>query len=270
MKQKIVLIVSVVVGLLAAILTRSYLSAKENEYNRMKEDLRQRNAKTYVIAAKADLPSGTILKSSDLCAVQVPSSMVKGNYVKEDNHLALVGRKTLFPLQKESPILWSSIDGGGPDARGLAGDIKSRMRAIAVNVSGAASVGGMVTPNDHVDVLGTFSFPSKSVPGEMELITMTILQDVLVLATGRETAKSRLFGERVLSSGYNTVTLEVTPREAEILVFCEQIKGRLSLALRNSEDVYFEATLPSVDFKRIQGELESLNEYRQKNILRKR
>nr|HPO36937.1 RcpC/CpaB family pilus assembly protein [Kiritimatiellia bacterium] len=104
----------------------------------------------------------------------------------------------------------------------------------------------------------------------MELVTLTMLQDVLVLATGRETAKSRLLSDLRMPASYNTVTLEVTPREAEMLVFAEQIKGRISLALRNPDDIYFEKTLPRVDFQMIQSEIESLNTYRQQQLLRKR
>jgi Flp pilus assembly protein CpaB len=73
-----------------------------------------------------------------------------------------------------------------------------------------------------------------------------------------------------MPASYNTVTLEVTPREAEMLVFAEQIKGRISLALRNPDDIYFEKTLPRVDFQMIQSEIESLNTYRQQQLLRKR
>ena len=144
------------------------------------------------------------------------------------------------------------------------------MRAISINVSGSASVSGMVNPNDHVDVLGTFSFPSKEVEGELELVTMTILQDVLVLAVGKETSKSMLIATRRAQTSYNMVTLEVTPREAEMLVFAEQIKGRLALALRNPDDIYYEKELPRVDFQKIQAEIEQLNEYRQNQLLRKR
>jgi Flp pilus assembly protein CpaB len=72
------------------------------------------------------------------------------------------------------------------------------------------------------------------------------------------------------SAAYNAVTLEVTPREAEMLVFAEQIKGRISLALRNPDDVYFEKTLPRVNFEMIQSEIEALNTYRQQQLLRKR
>jgi len=270
MKQKVILIVSVVIGLLAAFLTRSYLAAKDREVARWKAEFDQRNRKIAVIGVNKDLPSGTPITMEDIGGLYVVESTVKDRAVKIEDRLLLIQRKTVRPLKKDSPLFWSDIEGGDPHTRGLAEDIKQRMRAVSVNVSGAASVSGMVKPNDHVDVLGTFSFPSKTVPGEMELVTMTIMQDVLVLATGRETAKTRLLSEARAPVSYNMVTLEVTPREAEMLVFAEQIKGRISLALRNSDDVYFESALPRVDFNMIQSEIERLNAYRQQQLLHKR
>ena len=270
MKQKLILIISVVIGLLAAFLTRSYLAAKDKEVQRWKAEFDQKNRRILVAAVKKDLPTGTLLAKADIGQLSVIETSVRGHIVKIEDYLTLIGRKTVRPLQKDSPVFWSDIEGGEPGARGLAGDIKQRMRAVSINVSGAASVSGMVKPNDHVDVLGTFSFPSKTAPGEMELVTLTILQDVLVLATGRETAKSLLTADPRAGASFNMVTLEVTPREAEMLAFSEQIKGRLSLALRNPDDVYFEKTLPRVDFQMIQTEIESLNTFRQQQLLRKR
>ena len=55
-----------------------------------------------------------------------------------------------------------------------------------------------------------------------------------------------------------------------MLVFAEQIKGRLSLALRNPSDVHYESELPRVNFAKIEEEIESLNTYRQRTLLRKR
>lgn len=271
MKQKVILIVSVVIGLLAAVLTRSYLNAKDREVQRWKEDFNRKNAKVEVIAIKKSIPSGTILTMQDIGAKMVIEASVRGHIIKANEYVSLIGRKTLRALQGGDPVFWSDIEGGDPATRGLAGDIKPRMRAISVNATGAAAVSGMVKPNDHIDVLGTFSFPSKTAQGELELVTLTILQDVLVLATGKETAKSQFLSDaRASSATYSTVTLEVTPREAEMLVFLEQIKGRISLALRNPDDVYFEKTLPRVNFEMIQSEIESLNTYRQQQLLRKR
>jgi Flp pilus assembly protein CpaB len=64
-------------------------------------------------------------------------------------------------------------------------------------------------------------------------------------------------------NSYSLVTLEVSPREAEMIAFTEQMKGRLILTLRNRNDVSFEKELPQVDFQKIRSEIESLNLKRQ-------
>jgi len=270
MKQKFILIASVVIGLLAALITRSYLNAKDREVQAKINQFNRNNRKIDVMVVKRAVPSGTVLRVEDLGAVEEIERAVRSHAVKASDSLKLIGRKTIRALEANSVVYWSDIEGGQPGSGGLADDIKQNMRAISINVSGAASVSGMVKPNDHVDVIGTFTFPSKQVDGEMELVTMTILQDVLVLATGRETSKSVITAIRSTQTSYNMVTLEVTPREAEMLVFAEQIKGRLALALRNPEDVYYEKELPRVDFNKIQSEIETLNEFRQNQLLRKR
>jgi len=266
MKQKLVLIASVVIGLFAALLTRSYLNAKDREFEKMKSDFNRRNETIPVCATLKALPSGTILTRADIGVMDVIEKQVRGRVINEDKFAVLIGRKLTHAMEKEQLFGWQDVEGGDPFGRGLSGDLRHRWRAISVNVSGAAAVSGMVNPNDHVDVLGTFSFPSKTVPGEMELVTFTILQNVLVLATGKETAKSRALGERTAGGNYNTVTMEVTPREAEMLVFTEQIKGRIALALRHPDDVYYETTLPRVNFEKIQETIGQLNDIRQKTI----
>jgi len=270
MKQKALLIASVLIGLLAAVLTRSYLNAKDREIEKMKADFSRKHAKIEVVAVKKALPSGTVLAKADIGTLSVVEASVKGHVVKADDYLLIINKKIVHALQEGAPVFWSDVEGGEPGSHGLAEDIKQHMRAISVNVNGSASVSGMVKPNDHVDVLGTFSFPAKNGKDEMELVTLTMLQDVLVLATGKETAKTQALGDSRSASAYNTATLEVTPREAEMLVFAEQIKGRISLALRNPDDVYFEKTLPRVNFEMIQSEIESLNTFRQQQLLRKR
>ncbi len=269
MKQRLILVAAVVIGLLAAMLTRHYLNVKDREVAKRLAAIDKRYRKISVVAVGKPLPAGTVLTSKDIVFMPVVEQQLRPDAVRETDYRSLLNRRTLNRLDDRSPIFWSDIEGGAPGSRGLAGDIKSGLRAISINVSGAAAVSGMVRPNDRVDVLGTFSFPSRQHPGELELVTLTVIQDVTVLATGSETAKTAPnAGGR--PGSYNTVTLEVTPREAEMLVFAEQIKGRLALALRNPDDVYYERQLPRVNFEKIETEIEALNTYRQRTLLRKR
>lgn len=268
MKQNVILIISLVVGILAAVVTNRYFNAKDAEVAQLKADIRRSQRFASIVVVKRDLPAGTVLQREDLGVQDYPEGPVRGHAVLLEDAHALIGRQILRLLERGSPVFWSDVEGGQPGTRGLAEDIPQKMRALSITVSGAASVSGMVRPNDRVDVLGTFTFPSARNPTELELVTLTVLQDVTVLATGRETAKT--IGATARAGSYNAVTLSVTPREAEMLVFVEQIKGRLVLSLRNPSDVSFERDLPRVNFDKIQEEIRTLNLFRQEQLLRKR
>lgn len=259
MKRKIVLAVALAAGLVAALLTRFYLGAKEAEVAREKSRLLRQYGSMEALCFKRDTPAGTALSRDDIDTQTVPALGMRSQALTEDKLSAVLGKKTLIGHKAGEIIFWADIEGGDPSAKGLSDSVKKRMRAVSVNVTGAAAVSGMVKPNDHVDVIGTFNFPDASGSTKNgELVTCTILQNVLVLATGRETAKSvsRSLGS---GQGYSMVTLEVTPREAEMLAFAEQMKGRLMLALRNRNDTWTEKELPNVDFNKIRSEIEELN-----------
>lgn len=267
MKRQIVLIIALAAGVVAALITRAYLSVKEGELNAERQKLIDRYGTMEVLAFARDVPSGAVLSRADIGKKTVPAMGMRGQAITPENFKDIIGRKTLVGHKEKEVLFWADIEGGDPTSKGLSGDVKRQMRAMSINVNGAASVSGMVRPNDHVDVIGTFNFPDDE--GKIKRgdpVTCTILQNVLVLATGRETSKSRsgTFGQS--SQNYSTVTLEVTPREAEMLAFAEQIKGRLVLTLRNRNDTSSEKELPQVDYLKIRQEIEELNLKRQQKL----
>ncbi len=270
MKQKIIPIVSVCVGILAALLTHQYLRAKRAELQAWRDQIYEGARKIKVIVAGRDLPSGSAIRTTDLAKADEFQRTVGDRAVTVADATMLLGKQVIFPIQKGQVIMWADIEGGRTGAQ-LATAIKPGMRAISLSVSGSAGVSGMAEPNDRVDVLGTFALPSRDMPGEVETVTLTVLQDVTILACGQKLAKSRAPRRQYSSSrAYNSVTLEVTPREAELLVFAQQMKGALTLSLRNPADVSFEKDLPSVNFQQMESSLPELNLYRQKNIRHKR
>lgn len=237
----------------------------------MKDAIASRYGEIRVVVFNRDLPAGTVLQQGDIGSLGVPALGLRGQAVPEEEWRTVIGRKILLGHRKRDVLFWADIEGGDPSQEGLSSDVKKTMRAISINCSGAAAVSSMVKPNDHVDVIGTFDLGGAKGTGarERNLVTCTILQNVLVLATGQRTAKTRL-KDISARSGYATVTLEVTPREAEMLAFAEQIKGRLVLTLRNRSDVSYEKELPKVDFEMIRGEIEDLNVRRQQQKLSNR
>ena len=268
MNRKIVLLVSLAVGVLAALVTRMYVSSKEAEIEARIARLEKKYGTLEVLCFRQDTPAGTAISESDLDVRTVPALGMRGQALVEDMKPDVIGRKTLLAHRRGDVLFWSDIEGGDPSLKGLSSDIKRQMRAVSISCSGAASVTGQVKPNDHVDVIATFNFPElEGAKAKGDPVTSTILQNVLVLATGRETSKTRAAKSLgTQEQGYSTVTLEVTPREAEMLAFAEQIKGRLVLALRNRNDTSYEKELPKVDFDRIQAEIEELNLKRQQRL----
>jgi pilus assembly protein CpaB len=88
-----------------------------------------------------------------------------------------------------------------------------------------------VRPNDHIDILGTFQDPKSG-----QMVTVTLLQNVIVLATGKITGSTNIQALDIGERNYQSVTVMVLPEEAEIVVLASQL-GHLHLTLRNPEDI---------------------------------
>lgn len=266
MKQRTVLLLALIAGLLAFGLTVRYLRAERDRLFAGAE-------KIDVLAARRDLPAGTTLKVEDLGRKAVFKMAVGENAVRVQELDLVVGKKLKYSVRSKDPLLWSLVDAPFRTRAGLSRMIKNGLRAVSIAVGGEAAVSGLVQPDDHVDILGTFNLPSRSQPGETETVTLTILQDVTVLATGQQIAHDDYSSDsdRLArrAGGYGTVTLEVTLREAELLAFTQTMKGRLSLALRHPEDVGYEKDLPEINFQQLEKSLPGLNQHRQRVIRHK-
>ncbi len=264
MKQKIVLIISVVIGMLAFLMTNNYI-------NNIKKELYKGAQKIPIIVAKKNIPKGSVLENEDLAIKEEFKSAIGENIFRPEAVDDVIGKSLLFPLKKGEPLWWSHVSLPRRAKAGLAPMIRSGLRAISIPISGASGVSGLVKPANRVDILGTFTFPSVEHPGEIESSTLTILQDVTVLATGQNLSRNEMGAEYSRrSTSYSTVTFEVTPREAELLVFAQHVKGQLSLSLRNPEDVSYEHELPLVNFEHIESKLTEYNKYRQQYIRNKK
>jgi len=256
MKNKLVLVVALLVGILAFWLSARYLS---NERAKLYEGA----VKIKVIVAKTDIPAMTELKSSDLAMKSVYKSAVGDNVFLPEDFEKIRGKRLKYPLKRGEPVWWTHVDMPRDIQEGLAPVIQQGKRALSIAISGASAVSGLVKPNDHVDILGTFTFPSRTNPNQMESVTLTMLQDVTVLATGAQLARQTTESGNNQQAGYSMVTFEVTTSEAELLVFAQQTRGQLYLSLRNPNDVGQQNEFPSVNFDYLESILPKVNEQRQ-------
>lgn len=99
-------------------------------------------------------------------------------------------------------------------------------RAIAIPVATGGASTGLLFPGDRVDVILTQNFKGESAVITRRSVSETVVENLRVLAIDTPDAKapSGSFGR--------TVTLEVTPRQAEKINVATEL-GKLSLTLRS-------------------------------------
>jgi pilus assembly protein CpaB len=137
----------------------------------------------------------------------------------------VVCRGAILPIRKGEFVVADQLasENGGA---GLPALIPSGMRAVAVRVNDVTSVNGFAVPGARVDVLAT-----GNVRGSEERSTITLLQNIAVLASGQKIERSAT-GE---PQNATVVTLLVPREDAEKLALATQ-EAHIQLVLRNPLD----------------------------------
>lgn len=118
-----------------------------------------------------------------------------------------------------------------PDQTGFMSAILPKgMRAISVAISERSSAGGFILPNDRVDVILTRKIDDPQTQKKV-VLSETVLTNVKVLAIN-QTYRQDETGEKVTVTEGKTATLELDPRQTEVVSMVES-SGELSLALRS-------------------------------------
>jgi pilus assembly protein CpaB len=223
LKGKTPLVVALVLGLLAGVIAYSAIKKKE-------ADVRRGWNLVPVVVAAQDVPEGTVITFEMISQRSVPEQFVTSSVVRPDSASYVVNQKVLVALQAGDPLLWSQFETTKAAER-LSTKVQRKARAITIEAKNTTSVGGWIRPNDKVDVIGTFRDPQTD-----ESVAVTLLQNVIVVATGKITGTTNV---NLIPEGqreYNNISLMVLPEEAEILVLATEL-GQLTLTLRNEDDV---------------------------------
>jgi len=176
-----------------------------------------------VVVAANDIQVGAKIADRDLKVVKYPPEDLPPHVFHTKT--SALGRGTVLPIGKGEFVVPDKLAAENAGA-GLTTLIAVGMRAEAVRVNDVTAVAGFVVPGTRVDVLVTGNPTGSSEPQ-----TMTVLQDVAVLATGQRTERSAT-GEPQNAS---VVTLLVSPEDSEKLALASQ-EGRIQLVLRNPLD----------------------------------
>ena len=177
-----------------------------------------------VPVALQDLKPGTEITKAHIGKAPIANEKLTRETVLSED--ALIGRVVRDDIKSAQPIQSSQLFAPGERP---ALEVAQGMRAVSVGVAdGTSMVDGLVQPGQHVDVHFT---PVVNDDDERFRggLTMTLFKGVKVLAINRSIRGSDV------SRGSNTVTMELTPEQANIMILARD-KGEINLVY-NSEGV---------------------------------
>ncbi|MDT8380437.1 MAG: Flp pilus assembly protein CpaB, partial [Desulfotignum sp.] len=177
-----------------------------------------------VVVANVDLTWGTRINPETLSTKPYfEESLPPGYHSKIED---LTGRILVANLVAGEPVLESKLAPTTLQQGGIPAVLKPGTRAISVQGNKVLGVAGFIRPGNRVDVLLTLNHPDTG-----EEFTKTILENMLVLASGTQIVES----SDAKTSPVDVYTLEVTPDQGERLTLASN-QGRLKFALRGAVD----------------------------------
>lgn len=189
-----------------------------------------------VYVASKTLPAKHLITDEDIDVMKVANEYINPQAVL--NKADIIGKRLKDRVIKGEQILKDRLVGEGNLA--LAFSIPDGKRAVSINVNEQIAVGNHIRPGDYVDIIVTFQskeMEDNTTKYVLPPVSKIVIQNVQVLALGQ----NQTIETEKIAEPPSTVTLAVTPQEAEQLVFCSDF-GVITLALRPAGDTQIVST----------------------------
>jgi pilus assembly protein CpaB len=228
MLRVIILVIAIGAGGMAAWLALSMLP-RETAAKVVTAPVEQ--PRTEVLVASGDLEQGQVLDEKSVRWQFWPNDAVNPDFIsrsdRPDAMTSLNGAIVRSHFVSGEPIRDEKLFRGASGM--LAAMLPSGKRAVAIRVSAESTAGGFILPNDRVDVIQHIAGADG---GQGEARSRTLLRNIRVLAVDQKADEGK--GQAVVVG--KTVTLEVSPAQAEVVVAGQAAGSVLSLALRSFAD----------------------------------
>ena len=213
-----------------------------------------------VLIAVQDIPLGAALAENMMGYRLIPQAYLEDRFIRYSDVRRIIGVRVSNGLRANQTVMWTDLATASDARRDLSSLVSTGMRAITVRADITNSFGGLLRPGDRVDVLGTLSRTG----GEGDRVTIPLLQNVLVLAAGRDTGgeaqRQTVNGTGTASNApveISQITLSVSMEEAQLLTYAADRGGAggrhtgLTLVLRNPEDIAILEGVPETNIEDI-------------------
>lgn len=213
-----------ILAIVSAVITALLLFVYLNSLNKTEEPDR-----SSVVVAASEIPADTVITSDMITQAQIPSEAVLADAITDPSQiLGRFSKATIYPgeqmLKSKLVLAGESLDDT------LAYAIEPGMRAITISVDQISGLSYMITPGNHLDIIGYFL---QEIDSQKTSRVMTVLENITVLAVDDVLTES---GKRNSeNSQYVSITLEVTPKQALELSMAAA-EGQLTAILRSPVD----------------------------------
>lgn len=217
MKPKILLLLSVVMGIITTFLFYQYMKQVGGAHTASVHTVG-------VVAAKETIEKNETITASMLEMVQVPENAVQPGAIQ--NISDAEGKLATSMIENGEQVLAHRLASEKDESVYVSRKVHDGYRAISIGVDLDQSVSNLIEPEDVVDVIVTKT--TKDQANQPVPQTVILLQGVRVLAIGRQMQTPEETKEPYKE--YSDVTLEVKPEDAVNLINATE-QGKIYLIL---------------------------------------
>ena len=221
--RTVALIVAIALGIAAAVGVHKMVTSRQEQFD-------TEHKPVAVATALESIEAGTKLAPEMVdFSSEKPATMLSSVDIVHGTLDSYLGRELTRNVDRGSPILASHFI--RREERSVSTILGPGKTAIAIGVDATSGVAGLIRPRDHVDIYATTT--RKGTPE-----TTLVLSQVEVLAVGDRLSDlpAGLPGYGRPRRGYASLTLVVTPQEAQLLTYLKNA-ARLTFALRAGDDL---------------------------------
>jgi pilus assembly protein CpaB len=210
--------------------------------------MRLQGPKAAVVVPRVNAKAGTPVELDVFVSRDIDADLVYPDTVTTRDFDSVRGQKLARDIQQGRPLRLADLQ--APEIKDVAGILPQGTRAVTIAIDDMNSIAQTLQPGHRVDVFLVSKFePAKGVdiPEEARQQVSVFMQNLKVIATGKEfqniePAQLQRSEQMVRpgemrrdGQGFDTVTVLVTPREAQRLLMGSKI-GAYRVALRGKTD----------------------------------
>ena len=225
-KQLLLIVLAVVAGIVATVLTGSYVTKSIGQQTQQLKEEYDAKQKEVVSSLQQQSEQKMAVLAQEIQRVKAEQADALQRQIADL-------QAKIQTQQQQKPV--EVVKKAKPS---LALKTPAGKRAVTIMVDSLAAVGGLLNPGDFVDVIGQLNVPSPAAeknPQKKNPVTAMIFQGLEVLAVNTNLDETGKYYDEQQSAATLRVTVAVDPQEAGLLSFVDK-NGKLEMALRSPQE----------------------------------